>query len=301
MLGKKALVTGASGFIGIHLCRALIKSGADVNAVSRSRHSQSTGIRWWQADLCDLATTTKIMREVKPDFIFHLASEVTGKRNLEVVLPTFNNNLVTSINLMTIAAEQGCQRFILAGSMEEPEPNSLAIPCSPYAASKCAVSSYARMFKELYKLPIVLAKLFMVYGPEQRDVTKLIPYTILSLTKNDPPEFSSGLRPVDWIYVEDVVEGFLRCALTEEVVDCPLEFGSGNLVKIREVVDEIVRLMQTTVQPLFGVLPDRAFEQVRVANIHETFMKTGWKPRVSLQEGLEKTIAWYTQCNKKIE
>ena len=296
MKGKKALVTGASGFIGSPLCRRLAEKGAEVHAVSRNKQPDAEGkIHWWQADLADPAQVREIMQSVKPDFVFHLASEVTGKRDLELVLPVFQSNLLSTVSLMTEAARQGCDRFLITGSLEEPDPGLPAVPCSPYAAAKWSASGYARMFWELYKLPTVIARLFMVYGPAQKDLTKLIPYTILSLAKKEAPKFSSGQRPVDWIYVEDVVEGLVMAATAKGIEGGTLEFGSGNLVRIREVVEEIVKLMGSAVKPVFGALADRPLEQVRVANAGETFRQIGWKPRVSLRDGLERTIEWYTR------
>ena len=299
MKGRKVLVTGAAGFIGSHLCRSLVEKGAEVHAVSRSeRQDPEKKMRWWQGDLADLAAVRRIYGAAKPDIIFHLASEVTGKRDLSVVLPTFHSNLVSTVNLMTLAAEAGCRRIVLTGSLEEPDPGSPAVPCSPYAAAKWSVNGYARMFHELYKLPVVLARLFMVYGPGQSDLTKLIPYTILMLAKNEVPKFSSGLRPVDWIYVDDVVAGLLASASAEGIEGANVELGSGALVTIRGVVEEMVRLMKPAVQPAFGALPDRPMEQIRVANAGESFKKIGWRPQVGLSEGLQRTIDWYTRSKK---
>ncbi len=289
-------MTGASGFIGFHLCAKLVQNSAEVHAVSRAEQADAgERMRWWQADVVDIGQVRKLMQSVKPDIIFHLASEVTGNRKLEFVLPTFHGNLASTVNLMTVAAEQGCERFLITGSLEEPDPGSSSVPCSPYAAAKWSASGYARMFWELYKLPTVMARLFMVYGPAQKDLTKLIPYTILSLAKGEAPKFSSGQRPVDWIYVEDVVDGLLAAAVAKGVEGGSVEFGSGNLVRIREVVEEIVKLMKSDIRPLFGALPDRPLEQVRVANVGDTFKQVGWKPHVSLRNGLERTIEWYAR------
>ncbi len=108
--------------------------------------------------------------------------------------------------------EIGCHRIVLAGSLEEPDlDQGSGPPSSPYAAAKWASNAYARMFHDLYQTPVVTAKLFMVYGPEQNP-RFLIPHVISSLLEGVAPKVSSGNRSVDWIYVDDVVSGLLAMA-----------------------------------------------------------------------------------------
>ena len=293
--GQKVLVTGASGFIGSHLCDRLSKDGAEVHAVSRTlRHTDpNTGIQWWQGKLEDIDTVRNILDPVKPEVIFHLASHVAGSRSLELVLPTLHSNLVSTVNLLTVATEIGCRRLVLIGSLEEPEPDHNQVPCSPYAAAKSASSAYGRMFHELYQTPVVIARLFMVYGSGQQDRRKLIPYVTLSLLQGQAPKLSSGQRLVDWIYVDDVVDGLLVAAQAPNVEGCTVDLGSGILVSIRTVVQQLSNLVGAETQPLFGALPDRPMEQVRVANTTYSYDKLGWQPATSLERGLELTVDWY--------
>ncbi len=116
------LVTGASGFIGSHLVRRVAASGsAEVHAVSRFDGPKDEGdARWWRGDLTDLATVRSLITAIKPAVIFHLASHVAGDRRLDHVMPTFRANLMSTVNLLTVAAEVGCRRIVLSGSMEEP-------------------------------------------------------------------------------------------------------------------------------------------------------------------------------------
>lgn len=232
------------------------------------------------------------MEETRPDTIFHLASHVKGAPDLEHVLPTFQSNLQSTVNLLTTAVNSNCGRVILTGSLAEPEAaNGEAFPSAPYAAAKWASSGYARMFHALYKLPVVIARVFMVYGPAQIDLTKLIPYVTLSLLQDKTPKISSGSRLVDWIYVSDVVEGFLALALASDVGGATLDLGSGALVSIRDIVRQVAELIGGNVE--FGALPDRPLEPTRIANTAETLAKADWAPRVSLEEGLKRTVDWY--------
>jgi len=293
--GKRMLVTGASGFIGSHLCRCLLKENAEVHAVSRKKYtSADTRLRWWQGDLSDVGAVRNILTAVRPDTIFHLASHVAGARDLELVLSMFNSNLCAAVNVLTVAAEMGCRRIILAGSLEEAGPNdSEVVPSSPYAAAKWACSAYARMFYALYKTPVVIARLFMVYGPGQQDLSKLVPYVALSLLQGNAPKLASGQREVDWIYVEDAVDGLIAMADSPDIEGKTIDLGSGTLVPIRTVVNHMVKMVNPGIQPLFGALPDRPMEQVRAADTSGTFDSIYWRPVTSLENGLAQTIDWY--------
>jgi len=293
--GKRVLVTGANGFIGAHLCRRLCQEGAEVHAVYRSqRPDVAPGQQLWQGDLSALESVKKIMGETRPEVIFHLASHVKGAPGLENVLPTFQSNLQSTVNILTVAAETTRPRVILTGSLAEPEAeNGELFPSAPYAAAKWASSGYARMFQALYKLPTVIARVFMVYGPAQIDLTKLIPYVTLSLLQGKAPKITSGDRLVDWIYVSDVVSGFLSLAEAPAIEGATLELGSGTLISIREIVQQVAQLIGNGVEPDFGALPDRPLEPTRIAKVAETFAKIGWKPTVALHEGLRRTVEWY--------
>jgi nucleoside-diphosphate-sugar epimerase len=289
------LVTGASGFIGSVLVRRLVEHGADVHAVSRNPpRTASDGVQWSQADLADLAASRQLFEAAKPTVVFHLASYVAGARDLALVLPTFASNLATTVNILTVAAERGCDRIVLTGSLEEPrEPD--AAPSSPYAAAKHAASAYGKMFHELFGLPVVMLRVFMVYGPGQGDLRKLVPSVILSLLRGEAPRLTSGRRQIDWIFVDDVVTAMIAAAVAPSAIGRTLDVGSGELVSIRSIVDRLVRLMDSRIEPLFGAVPDRPLEQVRVADVAATRSAIGWQPVVELDEGLRRTIDWYRE------
>lgn len=295
LAGRKIVVTGAGGFIGVPLCRALQGYGAEVHGISRrDQVERRDHIRWWRGDLADTSGIRNLVTKINPEIIFHLASHVTGSRDLRMVWPTFEGNLLSTVNLLTIASEIGCQRVILAGSLEEPESASgETIPCSPYAAAKGASSSYARMFHALYQTPVVIARLFMVYGPGQQDRTKLVPYVTLSLLTKQPPKLGSGQRQVDWVHVDDVVDGLIAAVKTPNIEGHTLDFGSGTLVSIRTIVQQLSEYIDPNIDLLWGAIPDRPMEQMRIANVSKTYDITGWKPKISLEIGLEQTVDWY--------
>jgi UDP-glucose 4-epimerase len=295
--GKKILVTGASGFIGSCLCKNLLSIGAEVHGVSRTLQPKgSKDLYWWQGDLADIAKVRELLTKIKPGYIFHLASCVSGSRDLGLVLPTLHSNLISTVNLLTASTEVGCNRIILIGSLEEPDSGSAEIvPSSPYAAGKWCSSAYARMFYALYQTPVVNVRVFMVYGPGQKDLLKLIPYVTLSLLRNNAPKISTGKRQVDWIYVEDVVEGLLAIMQSPGIEGNTVDLGSGVLVPVRSVVEKISKIINAKVNPLFGAISERQMEQTRVAQIKNTYTMIGWKPTTSLEKGLENTVHWYKE------
>jgi UDP-glucose 4-epimerase len=102
-----------------------------------------------------------------------------------------------------------------------------------------------------------------------------------------------GERKVDWIYIDDLIEGLLACAKSDDVLGGTVDLGSGCLTELRSVALLITQLIGTEIRPEFGALPDRQMEQVRVADVRRTYDQVGWQPRTSLETGLRNTIAWY--------
>lgn len=295
LCGQTILITGASGFLGTHLVRRLCHNGTKIHAVSRSCHTSDIScLQWWHGDIEDIEFVQYLFHSIRPDVIFHLSGLVTAVPNLEFILPTFHSLLTSTINLLTVAAEVGCNRIVLIASLEEPElDNPEVVPSSPYAIAKLASSTYGRMFHRLYQTPVVLVRPFMTYGPGQ-NVRKIIPSVICSLLQGQAPELSSGKRQVDWIYIDDVIEGLLAAAQVPSVEGCTFDLGSGELVPIHAVVSQLVNLVNPQIQPLFGALPERPMERIRVANTAYTYDKLGWRPSIPLKKGLELTVNWYT-------
>jgi UDP-glucose 4-epimerase len=288
---RSALVTGASGFIGRALVRRLVDANVDVVCTSRQPRVAAGPERWRIGDPSDAQFVDDLVGAVRPDVIYHLGGAVTGSRALEAVLPTFYGNLLSAIILMRAATEFGCERVVLLGSGDQPTRSEP--PCSPYAASKWAMHGYARMFHERYGTPVSTARPFMVYGPEQPDVTKIVPYVTTELLRGRSPQLSSGQRRCDWIYIEDVVDGLLAVTGAPGAVGQLVDLGTGRLNTVRETVEIIATEVGGSASPLWDAIPDRPGETEFVANAVLAEQQCGWTASTSLDAGLAMTVEWY--------
>jgi nucleoside-diphosphate-sugar epimerase len=252
-------------------------------------------MRWWQCDMEDVEAVRGLMTKTKPEVIYHLSGMVNGAPELRLVLPTFHSLLGSTVNLLTMATQQGCRRVVLVGSLEEPIGDALGVsPTSPYGAAKLGVAAYGRMFHQLFGTPVVILRTYMTYGPGQPH-WKVIPSVIGALLRGVAPELSSGARRLDWIYIDDVIEAFLRSGHAPGLEGTTLEIGSGTTASIQEVVMLLMRLLDCQVQPRFGALPDRPAQVARAADAGATRTRLGWQSTISLEEGLRRTVAWHRQ------
>ena len=289
---KKVIVTGATGFIGSHLCNVLHNLGAEVSGIDLNTKSlwNSSKIKLFDIDLQDLNDTSLLINKIRPEIIFHLAGLVDTRQEKDAILPTLKNNLVVTVNILLALEGIEISRIILAGSSEIPGMNES--PNSPYSASKLAMISYADMFNELFKLPIVVAKPHLIYGPGQAS-SKLIPYIINSYLQNQPPKLSSGKRICDMVYIKDVIRGLLFMSREPNAIGKKLDLGSGKGISIREIALLISTLMKCDIDPIFGSVPDRVGDFPQIANIELSREILGWEPKWTQVKGLEETIDWY--------
>lgn len=293
----RALVTGGSGFLGHHLVDRLATLGAEVHVTSRSpRFHVAHHCHWHVLDLADADAVTALFRAVRPDVVFHLSSAVTGSRDAHLVVPVLKANLLSTVALLSAAADQPGTRVVLAGSMEEPRlEDTVGSPSSPYAAAKWAASGYAAMFHHQWGVPVTTLRVAMAYGPGQHDRTKLLPYVITELIKGNEVHIANGNRLLDWVYVDDVTEAFIAAAETTGAAGTAVDIGSGVPTSIRDTVEAVRVLIGAANTIKYGALPARKQDSARIATLHDAARLLQWRPRVALEDGLRRTAAWYAE------
>lgn len=295
--GSRILVIGASSFIGSHLVPVLKNKGAFIYTANRSSSpSSNQEIIHRIMDITDTNSVEKTIDQVRPDYVFNLSGYVQGGREVGNVWPTFRTNLEGTVNLFMALQHTSIKRLIIMGSLDEHQVDTEVVrPVSPYAASKIAASAYARMFNDLFDLPVTIVRPYMVYGPNQKDQSKLVPYTILSILKQKTPSFTGGNREADWVYVSDVVDALILSAVYPDLGGLTVQIGTGELSSVKKVVTTIYDLLQVSEPPQFGSIPDRESETVVSANVEQTKRLIGWEAEIDLETGLKSTVDWYKE------
>lgn len=273
----------------------LLRRGCEVLGVARRPPgTHSAAIPWLAADVSDPLQSRQVLADAAPEIVIHLASHVSADRSLDRVLSTFKDNLLSTVGVLVAAKSAGCKRVVIAGSMEEPDiAEPWPTPASPYAAAKWAAGGYARMFSALYGLPVVIVKIAMAYGPGQADPTKLVPYVVRSMLRGEAPRITSGTRAVDWVYIDDVAESIEQACFVDHLGGKSVDVGSGEHVTVRDFVNQLAAIVDPSIKPEFGALPDRALEREPRVDVKRTEALLGWRARTPLSEGLRHSVDWY--------
>ena len=297
---KRVAVTGATGFIGTALLKALHGAGAELIAVvGKGRRTAVLDTLPFPVQLIvadDVCRMGEAIRAAEPHFVVHLSAHVSTERSYSSLAQTLEWNLLSTINVLTACAQTGVQRVILMGSTEEYGQNAapfdphLALdPPSPYAASKAAQTAYARMFHNTFGLETVILRPTVVYGPGQSQ-RMLISMVMEALAAGRPIDVTEGKQTRDFVYVDDVVDSILLGLVTPGLEGDVWNVGSGEVVTVRDCLERIERITGVEGLVLYGVRPyiDREIFRYE-SEVYRTYGILQWRPQVLLDEGLRRT------------
>ncbi len=304
--GVKVLVTGVSGFIGSHLARRLVKEGAEVHGLVRPSsklwriQDLKNRIELHYADLTDFKSINRIVQDVRPQKVFHLAARVDVSRSFAVMDEMVEVNIKGTVNLLRALNETNYDCFINTGTCEEYGDNPVPFreeqapnPVSPYSASKVAATTFCQMLCKTMGLPIVILRPFLTYGPGQES-NMLIPSLIKSVARGEAFKMTEGKQTREFNYVDDIVDGFIRAATTPADIGEIINIGNGLEYEIRDVVAMVLKLLNSQARPEFGALRYRPGETWHFyCDNTKAKQILGWKPGVSLGDGLKMTIDWF--------
>jgi nucleoside-diphosphate-sugar epimerase len=305
--GLKVLVTGGDGFIGSHLVKRLSDGGARVHvlcrpAASRPNHpapgAEGEGI--YRADLLDQEGLARIVDQVRPRVVFHLAGLVNLERSFDIAEGCIRSNVQGTLSLLQALRKTDLDALVFTSTSEvygnNPAPfteEQREDPPSPYAISKLAAEHLCGLFRKTRGTPVTIARLSTVYGPRQAE-GKLIPYVVKSFLAKKEVHITKGIQKRDFVYVEDAVDGLIRASLVKEAIGEVINVGHPEALAVREVVSKIGRLCGVKEGAVYSDLPLRPNEQLLCACLGEKAKRIlGWEPRTTLDQGLSRTVAWY--------
>jgi len=304
-------VTGAAGFIGACLVRRLLADKKDVSILLKAgskpwRLSGVLGrVRVFKGDLTDTGAVSRAVKKARPTVIYHLAAHgaYPFQKDAEKIIKT---NVLGTWNLLRTCGEFDYRVFVNTGSSSEYGAKSTAMretdllePNSYYAVAKSAQTLLCQHVARSQKRPIVTFRLFSVYGPFE-EPTRLVPTLIRSCLKGRDLSMVSPQTARDFIFVEDVVDAYLRLGSLSKLSGDIINIGTGRQQRLKEAVSLVKTLTQSEVKVKWGAMPGRIWDTDKwVGNVEKSHRLIGWKAQTPFREGLKKTIAWYKQ-NKNL-
>lgn len=295
---KKVVLTGANGFVGQHCLEPLLEKGYEVHAVSSQfKEGQSANVIWHCVDLLDLGKVDALMARLQATHLLHFAwTTAPGKYWTS---PENIHWLQSSLELLHAFEKYGGQRVVMAGSCAEYDwqhglCKENVPPISPttlYGSCKHALQLTLGAFSKQNRLSHAWGRIFHLYGPHEHP-ERLVSSVILALLQDKPINCSSGEQVRDFLFVADAATAFVT--LLESNISGPVNIASGRPVRVKDVVLKISNQIGRSELVKFGRHPDKISDPpLLVADVSRFSKKTSWSPEYDLDQGLERTIAWW--------
>jgi CDP-glucose 4,6-dehydratase len=312
---RTAFITGATGFIGAHVARKLVEAGARVVCLQRD------GVRANSLDLFDLrrrvtvidgsvedfALIERILNEYEVEAVFHLAAQaIVGAANRSPI-STFETNIRGTYSLLEACRQSPLIKRVVVASSDKAYGAQQNLPYTedyplhglfPYDASKACTDILARSYAHTYKTPVVVSRFANIYGPGDMNLSRVIPGTIVSVLRDQPPVIRSDGTPIrEFVYVDDVANGYLLLAeKIDGVIGEAFNFGAGEQVTMRDLVERIIKLSGKNLKP--NVLLQKKIEReidAQYLSSEKIEKRLGWRAKIDLDSGLRMTMEWYRE------
>ncbi len=316
-MARKALVTGAAGFIGSNLADRLIEQGYSVigidnlrtgtmsNLEQATRHPNFEFIR---ADICD--TDLLGFASDNIDVVFHLAAISSVAQSVEDPLSVNETNVNGTVNVLRHAVDHGVRRFVFISSAAVyGQPSSLPVTedapiraMSPYGASKIAGEQYVRAFKTTYGMETVILRYFNVYGPRQAlsEYSGVVSIFINRALHDEPLTiYGDGLQTRTLIFVDDVTEYTMRAAEVSEADGAVLNICGPDALRVIDIAETILRLIPESRSEI-RYAPARPGDiRESVGSLDLACKVLGYSPVTAFEDGISRTIQWYRELHRR--
>lgn len=293
---KTFLITGASGFIGSHLVKKLEREGHKV--IKLDYHGKKIDLK---LDLTKIRAVRRKLKNIKPpQIVIHLAACVDSKKDYHTSKKAIFGNIVGTLNLLEAVKDLNIELFLHVGTEEVYAGNASPFyehdkinPQTPYAITKASSEYFVQMYHKLYNLPVVLLRFAAIFGANQNP-KKFIPYCIISAIKEKDIILHSYKQKRDFIYIDDAIEAVYKVCFSKNVNNEIINFGSENSYPIKYIADLIIKKVGRNSR---ARLKEDFLLSSQSRNVISNFSKArkilGWKPTVTLEDGINRTINWY--------
>lgn len=306
------LVTGGAGFIGSHLAEELLRRGHRVRVADslitgkRSNLDHIPAVEFLEGDLADMDFAQRAVEGC--DYVLHEAAIPSVPRSVKDPITSNRANVDATLNVLVAARDAGVKRLVFAGSSSAygntptlPKHEAMpSNPLSPYALQKVVGEQYLQMFTKLYGFETVSTRYFNVFGPRQ-DPTS--PYSgVISvfatalLENRSPTIYGDGEQTRDFTYVANVVDGVLRACEAPKASGEIINVATGGRISLNKLFATMRDLIGADVKPTYAD-PRQGDVRDSQADISKASDVLGYKPIVSFEEGLKRTIEWYRTAN----
>jgi len=304
----RVLVTGGAGFIGSHLVDALLAAGHETitidNLVTGERDNIHPDVRFYEADIRDADAVNALFARERPEVLIHEAAQLDVRRSVADPGYDADVNIVGTLRLLQAGHEHGLQKVLFASSggaiygntavMPTPETNPTA-PISPYGVSKLSIEHYLHYYHEVHGLPYVALRYANVYGPRQNPHGEAGVIAIFAerlLRGESATIYGDGENTRDYVYVSDVVSANLAALASDKVG--AYNVGTGVETTVNTIFRQINTLTEAGAEERHGEA--KAGEQRRSClNTEKARANFGWQPRVGLDEGLTRTVEFFSE------
>lgn len=304
---NRVLITGATGFVGSNLTRKLLQEGYEVHILSQPFLNKWRLINILPklnehiGDLLEAEKLKKLIKEIKPEVIFHLAAAGVFGGISPSEKELIETNFLGTVNLINACDEINYKCFVNTGSSSEYGPKDkpmketdICEPINTYGISKLAALLYGEFIAKTKNRPIIGLRLFSPFGAFDTS-QRLIPYVIIKALQNQEILLSNPKGVRDFIFIEDVVEVYLKSIdLASQFKGEIFNLGSGKETSVSETIEIISELTNTKNKIKWGQIPPRPWDTAHwQADINKISNSFNWKPKYSFKQGLEKNIQWF--------
>lgn len=314
---RHVFVTGAGGFVGSWLAKALVAGGADVTCLlldaeketKLELHAIRDEVAVVTGDLADPDCVGSLLANGRFDTVFHLAAQaIVGLAN-ESPLPTFESNVRGTWHLLDACRQTGGIERIVVASSDKAYGDQERLPYTedqplnglyPYDASKACTDILARTYARTFGLPLAVTRMANIYGGGDTNLSRLVPGTIVSALKGEEPIIRSDGTPVrDYLYVEDAVSAYLVLAEHlpgDGIAGEAFNFGTNDPVSVLDLVEHVIAAVGADIRPrvmsttkIHGEIDRQFLDSTRARTV------LGWEPQTPLAEGLRRAVDWYRE------